>query len=260
MSAYSFLDLFDGYKSYYQHRADWGSVYKEEGFGFHTCVFDIKETIHLDEGETLDGGNCLFRWRAEGWKSKCHSSTELSEEEDKMFVMARNSRIKNMHIECALEGILMNDNTRIENVVMRDCEEECITTRGTKNVIKNNRFYLCQDKCIQLSGAKNVYIENNLFKHAYRPISGKDDKRGADKPVYVRNNRCKNCEIMIRGQKDHKIFAGGNSLIKGECLFETMDQSVIYDEGKNSVVLAEKLCEDGTKNIRATKSKKKTKK
>jgi hypothetical protein len=237
--------------SSYVHRTDWKNVYEEEGFeDAAQCVVDVKKTIKLKKNQVLDGKGCVYRWRGAGYPKKCHSGEELSESEERMFEMAPGSVIKNMHIECALDGILMSDNTRVENTVHRDCEEDCVTTSGKKNVIVNNEFYLCQDKCIQMNKASEVRIERNLFKHALRSMSGSGKKSGGARPIYASENRCENCEIMIRAQRNHEVFAVGNTLNRGECLMETVEEAVIYDEGGNVATNALLLCEDGTRNIK----------
>lgn len=233
----------------YQHRTDWKKVYQEEGFDkTPSCVVNVKSTIRLKRNEVFDGKGCLYRWRGAGYPQKCHSSSELSEGERRMFEMAPGSQIRNLRMECALDGIMMNDDTTISNVINQDCEEDCVTTKGRNNTIINSRFYLCQDKCIQMNSATNVRIENNLFKHAARPMSG-SSRSGAARPVYARNNRCENCEIMIRSQSNHVIYASGNSLKRGECMFETGDRSIIYDKGRNTAEDADINCSDGTRNV-----------
>jgi len=238
-----------GKKSAYQFRTDWKKVYQEEGFDkAPSCVVNVKSTIRLKTNEVFDGKGCLYRWRGTGYPQKCHASSEISEGERRMFEMAPGSQIRNLRMECALEGIRMNDNTTISNVINQDCEEDCITTKGRNNTIINSKFYLCQDKCIQLNAASNVRIEGNLFKHAARPMSG--SSRGvAARPVYASNNRCENCEIMFRAQSNHVIHASGNHLKRGECMFETVERSIIYDKGGNRAEDADINCDDGTKNV-----------
>jgi hypothetical protein len=212
------------------------------------CVVNVKKTMNIKG--TLDGKGCLYRWRGEGYPKKCHASKEISESEPRMFVMSPGSTIKNLQMECSLDGILMNDNTTIDNIVNRDCEEDCVTTNGKNNTIKNSKFFLCQDKCLQLNQASNVKILNNEFYHAQRPMSGSAGKRGGATNIQAVGNYCYNCEIMIRAQSNHDFHAKDNELKKGECLFETVDKSVIYDQGGNTVSDATIMCADGTKNVK----------
>jgi hypothetical protein len=212
------------------------------------CVVDVKKTINVKG--TLDGKGCLYRWKGPGYPSKCHRSSEISESEPRMFVMSKGSKIKNLQMECSLDGILMNDNTTIDNIINRDCEEDCVTTNGKNNTIQNSQFFLCQDKCIQMNKASNVKILNNKFFHALRPMSGSGKHSGAAHNIQAIGNTCYNCEIMIRAQRDHDVTATDNKMEKGECLFETVEDAVIYDEGGNEVVNAQYFCADGTKNIK----------
>jgi hypothetical protein len=237
-------------RSAYKHRTDWKTVYQEEGFDkTPSCVVNVTGTIRLKRNQIFDGKGCLYRWRGSGYPQKCHSSAELSENEPRMFEMAPGSQIRNLRMECSLDGILMHDDTVVSNVINQDCEEDCITTKGRNNTIINSKFYLCQDKCIQMNQATNVRIENNFFKHANRPMSGSGATRGGARPVYAMNNRCENCDIMVRAQSNHVIYASGNSLKRGECMFETHDRAIIHDRGRNRAEDADVNCSDGTRNV-----------
>ena len=102
------------------------------------CVVNVKKTIKVKG--TLDGKGCLYQWRGAGYPGKCHKADEISEGEARMFVMERGATIKNLQMECSLDGILMNDNTTVENIINRDCEEDCVTTKGKNNTIKNKKL------------------------------------------------------------------------------------------------------------------------
>jgi len=215
----------------YRHVTDWRSV-ESELPARPSCTVEVKKTITVKG--TFDGKGCLYTWRGSGYPKKCHAPAELSETEPRMFVMTKGSKLRNMQIECSLDGILTAENTTIENIVFRDVEEDAITTKGNNIVIRNNKFFLCQDKCIQLNGpAKGVLIENNHFQHANRPMSGSSMSQGGATKIISRGNTCKNCEIMYRMQQNHDIIAENNYLEDGRDMLETVDQSVIYDCGRN---------------------------
>lgn len=235
----------------YRHITDWKSVENELPVK-PKCVVQVKDTITVKG--TLDGKGCLYSWRGKGYPKNCHASREISENQPRMFVMSPGSKIKNMQIECSLDGILTNDNTTIENVLFRDVEEDAITTRGNNVKIIKNTFFLCQDKCLQLNGpSKNVLVEDNHFQHANRPLSGSASKGGA-KGIIARGNTCKNCEIMFRMQSNHDVIVEDNYLEDGRDLLETVDQAVIYDCGRNIVKNANYKSAKGSKNIKACPS------
>jgi len=232
--------------SSYQHRTDWQKVYEEEGFK-DKCLVKVDKTIKV-EG-VFDGKGCTYTWVGKS-KEHCHASEEISESHPRLFDMMPSSTLKNLHIDCILEGVRMNDNTTIENVVFRDAGEDAINTKGTLNTIKNNKFYLCQDKCIQGNQANKVVVTNNFFKHALRPFSGSGSTKGGADLVEFENNKCENCEIMIRAQSDHEVKAKSNQLAGGECMFESVDESTIYDLGNNTVTNATLVCKDNKNEIK----------
>jgi len=239
------LLVFVSCKSAYVHRTDWQNVYKEENFK-STCTVNVKETIKVKG--VLDGKGCTYTWIGKN-KQNCHASEEISETEPRMFEMESNSTIKNMKIDCILEGIRMGDNTVIENVHFWDCGEDCISTRGTMNTIRNNKIYLAQDKAIQGNQADKVVITGNYFKHVARAFSGSGGTQGGADHIDFSNNTCDNCEIMIRSQSDHKVYAKNNSLTKGECMFESVDESRIFNNGGNKVTDATLVCKDNKNPI-----------
>jgi len=232
----------------YQERSDYKEVWKEEGFS-DKCDVNIKKTTKVSG--VLDGKGKTYCWKGAGYPNKCHAKEEISENEPRMFEMERGSTIKNMKVICTLDGFKMNDNTKIENVVFLDAEEDAITTLGNGNIIRNNKFYLCQDKCIQMNKATKVTIEGNYFKHALRAMSGSGANSGGATGIIARNNKCKNCELMIRAQRNHEMRAIGNSIDGGEALFESVEKSKVCDGGGNVATGGAKLIsKDSTNEIK----------
>lgn len=234
--------------SSYKHRTDWENVYKEEGFDTSPkCLIKVDKTIDV-KGD-FDGKGCTYTWVGKN-KEHCHASEEVSESHPRLFQMEKDSKLRNLKIDCILEGIRMNDNTTIENVTFMDCGEDCVSTMGTLNTIKNNRFYLGQDKVIQGNQATKVVITGNKFKHSLRAFSGSGGTKGGADRVEFENNTCENCEIMIRAQSDHKVYAKNNALVGGECMFESVDKSTIYNLGNNTVDNAILVCKDNLNEIK----------
>jgi hypothetical protein len=233
----------------YKHITDWKSV-ENELPPKPDCRVQVKSTITVKG--TLDGKGCLYEWRGAGYPKNCHAPKEISEDQPPMFVLQDGAKLRNMQIECALDGVhAKGNNVLIENVLFRDVEEDAITTSAGNNItIRKNTFFLCQDKCIQLNGpARNVLIEDNHFQHAARPLSGSASKGGATK-ITARGNTCKNCEIMFRMQSNHDLLAEDNYLEDGRDMFETVDKSVIYDCGRNIVKNANYKSKKGNNNIK----------
>ncbi len=247
LSSFTNVGAIDFSGSGYKHITDWKSVEKELP-ARPNCVVEIKKTTTVKG--TLDGKGCLYIWKGAGYPKKCHAKEELSETEPRMFVMEKGAKIRNMQIECSLDGILMNDNTLIENVVFRDVEEDAITTKGNNLIIRGNTFFLCQDKCIQLNKANKVQVIDNHFQHAARPLSGSGKSSGGATGIIARDNTCKNCEIMFRMQSNHDIIVEGNYLENGRDMLETVDKAVIYDCGDNEVKNASYKSKKGNKNIK----------
>jgi hypothetical protein len=229
---------------------DWKSVYKEEGFDkAPKCVVKVKNTIHVKG--ILDGKGCRYVWVGKNAKD-CHAREEISENQPRMFEMGKGSTLKNMQIECMLEAIRMDDDATVQNVTVLDVEEDAISLSGKNNRVLNNKFYLASDKVIQGNQSTNALIQGNLFKHAARAFSGSGKTNGGADGVRFYNNRCINCELMIRAQSDHDVYAKGNLLDGGEALFETVEKAVIYNCGGNRAQGgADERAKDGTNNIRA---------
>ena len=232
----------------YKHRTDWKKVYEEEGFKA-SCTIKVPKTIKV-EG-TLDLKGCLYVWTGKG-KENCHAADEIGESEPRMFEMAKGSKLRNGQIECSPDGVLMNDDTEISNILFRDCEEDCITTKGKGNVIRNNKFFLAQDKAVQMNQATNVEITSNTFKHVLRGLSGSGSSTGGADGIVATGNTFKNAELAFRAQSDHDIRAKNNVIDGGEALFETANNAVIYDCGGNEAKGgATKMAKDGTKNVKS---------
>jgi hypothetical protein len=62
-----------------------------------------------------------------------------------MFKLSPGATLKNLQMECALDGIHTTRNNKIQNIINRDVEEDAITI-GTNIIIENSEFWFCQDK------------------------------------------------------------------------------------------------------------------
>lgn len=209
---------------------------------------NVKETIKVRG--TFDGKGRLYVWKGKG-ADTCHGDEEVSETEPRMFEMEPGSTLKNVVIDCSPDGIHMNDDTTIDNVFIRDCGEDCVTTRGRNNVIKNSQFYRGDDKCFQLNGPATVTILNNKFKYCKIPLSGSGATRGGAHPIEVRGNTFAKVKTVILAQHNHEFQMGDNTAEDIECFYETKEQGVIYTNGsKQSINGGELSCPRGTKNVK----------
>jgi len=215
-----------------------------------SCIVKVKNTVKVKG--VLDGKGCLYRWTGK-YADKCHAEKEYSENVPSMFDMEPNSTIKNMHIECSPDGITTNDNTTIENVVVRDCEEDCLNTKGKNITIKNSKFYFGQDKCFQMNKAENIKITNNEFNYCARGISGSGATQGGARGVIITGNKFLNNDIAIRAQSNHEFFIKNNTCKNSNEFLETVDKAVIYDGGLHKLEGCEFLAKDGTKNVKPWK-------
>lgn len=214
-----------------------------------SCVVKVKETIKVKG--VLDGKGCLYKWTGK-YADKCHAEKEYSESVPSMFDMEPGSTIKNMHIECSPDGITTNSNTTIDNIVVRDCEEDCLNTKGSNITIKNSKFYFGQDKCFQMNKADNVKISNNEFHYCARGISGSANSVGA-RGVVIEGNKFINNEIGIRAQANHEFFIKKNTCKNSNEFLETTNKAVIYDAENNTNDGCKYLAKDGTKNVKPWK-------
>lgn len=210
------------------------------------CKRKVDKTIKVKG--TFDGDGCIYFWTGKG-KDTCHGDEEASESEPRMFELEPGATLKNVVIDCSPDGIEMNENTVIDNVFIRDCGEDCVTTKGKNNIIKNSKFYRCDDKCIQLNGPATVKLINNEFHYGKIPLSGSASKGGA-RPIEVRNNRFENCKTVVLSQSNHEFHFYDNRAKDIECLFETKEKGVIYNKGTQIIDGGKLMCNRGTKNVK----------
>jgi hypothetical protein len=197
-----------------------------------SCVKDVKKTIVVKRGKVFNGGGCLFSWKGRGYPSHCRAKKEISEKEPPMFVLESGATLKNLQMECALDGIHTTRNNVIDGIVNRDVEEDAVTV-GENIVIRNSKFFSCQDKCIQMNNAKKVLLENNLFVNAKSAILA---NWGQD--VTARNNSFENVNVAIRARsrqgKNSDITVSKNKFRNVKCAHQTQEKGKIIDKGGNS--------------------------
>lgn len=194
-----------------------------------SCVRKVSRTIVV-EG-TFDGNGCLYTWVGKGYPRYCGSFKEISENQPPMFLLRPGARLRNLHMECALDGIHTTSNNVIERVVNRDVEEDAITI-GRNITIRNSKFYFCQDKALQMNSASNVLIEGNEFYHCESPI-----KANYGRNVIARNNKFRHVGKAIRaasrGSNRSDIRASRNDFYRVECAFQALKGSRVTDAGGN---------------------------
>jgi hypothetical protein len=200
-----------------------------------SCIIQVKSTITVSSNKVLDGKGCLYTWRGAGYPDKCQASAELSEKEPPMFVLKPGATLRNLHMECALDGIHTSSNNKIQNVVNRDVEEDAITI-GTNILIENSEFWFCQDKCLQMNRADGVIIRNNKFFHANSPM-----KANTGKNVQVYNNYFYNVNKAVRAEQSiSKIIARENVVKRAKCYLSAEGKATITDEGGAELSSVEK--------------------
>lgn len=190
------------------------------------CVVKVSNTITVGANKTLDGKGCLYTWRGKGYPSHCFAPKEISESEPPMFILQPGANLKNLQMECALDGIHTTRNNTISNIVNRDVEEDAITI-GTNIVIENSEFWFCQDKCLQMNRASNVIIRNNKFYHAQSPM-----KANTGREVQVYGNQFYNVKKAVRSaQSISTIYASGNFVKRADCYLSAEEKGLIVDQG-----------------------------
>jgi hypothetical protein len=194
------------------------------------CEVKVSSTITVSG--TLDGKGCVYTWRGRGYPKYCRAPKEVSEGLPPMFSLRPGATLKNMHIECALDGIHTSSNNVIDNIVNRDVEEDAITI-GQNITIRNSSFFFCNDKCLQMNNASGVLIEKNSFFHSKSAVLANYGKN-----VTVRNNVFSDVVFSIRavtraGVKSN-ITVSGNKITGGTCGLITEKGSTIKDGGGNS--------------------------
>ncbi|MEZ4815040.1 MAG: pectate lyase [Bdellovibrionota bacterium] len=201
----------------------------------------VNKTITVKSNEVFDGKGCLYTWRGAGYPSKCHASKEISEKEPPMFILSPGATLKNLQIECALDGIHTTKNNKIQNIINRDVEEDAITI-GENILIEDSEFWFCQDKCLQMNRANKVTIRNNKFYHSSFPILA-----NTGKSVSVSGNYFYNVNRAIRSNGSlSNISVRDNDVQWGDCYLAASNKAKIDDYGGGSV--------EGIKNKYCTES------
>ncbi len=211
-----------------------------------SCVKSVTKTITVSENKVFDGKGCLYSWRGAGYPSKCSASAEISENEPPMFKLMPGAVLKNLQMECALDGIHTTRNNKIQNIINRDVEEDAITI-GTNILIENSEFWFCQDKCLQMNRADGVVIRNNKFAHSLSPM-----KANTGKNVQVYGNLFYNVGKAIRAEQSiSRITAKSNKVKRANCYLSAEKSGTIVDQGGASLSSVSKAhCLDGGKIIK----------
>ena len=196
------------------------------------CVKEVKSTIEVSG--TFDGQGCLYTWKGDAggksYKEVCFAPKEVSEEFPPMFHLKEGATLKNLQIECALDGIHTTKNNTIDNVIMRDVEEDAVTLN--ENVtIKNSQFWFCNDKCLQMNRAQKAKIENNKLYYASSAILANWGRN-----IEVRNNSFYQVKRAIRSMtKDSLVIAENNSHDTGECHLLAQKKGILEDWGPGTI-------------------------
>jgi lysophospholipase L1-like esterase len=208
-----------------------------------TCIKEVTSTINVSG--TFDGKGCLYIWKAKGQGKKyqdiCFAPKEISEGMPPMFVLKSGATLKNLEIECALDGVHTTKNNTIDNVFFRDVEEDAITINENVTV-KNSQFWFCNDKCIQMNRAQKAVIENNKFYYTTSAVLA-NWGRG----IEVRGNFFYNTKKAIRSYtKDSYVITENNSQDGGDCHLVAQSKGILEDWGTGSVKNVKKTrCEEG---------------
>ncbi|MEO5667475.1 MAG: pectate lyase [Bdellovibrionota bacterium] len=213
-----------------------------------SCIKIVTSTIKVTG--IFDGGGCLYTWKAKGdgrdYKDICFAPEEISEHMPAMFELQDGATLKNMQIECALDGIHTTKNNIIDNVIMRDVEEDAITIK--ENVtITNSQFWFCNDKCLQMNSANNVKILNNKFYYARSAILANWGHN-----VEVRDNDFYQTKRAIRSETERSyVISENNSHDTGDCHLLAQKKGLLDNWGVGSLKnVKQTLCEeDGGKIV-----------
>lgn len=197
-----------------------------------SCVREVKSTITVNG--TFDGNGCLYifkgSWNGKSYKDLCYAPKEISENTPPMFDLKPGAKLRNVVIECALDGIHTSRDNVIENVIMRDVEEDAITVKQNV-VIKNSEFWFCNDKCIQMNSASGVDIVNNKFYYSSFSVLA---NWGED--VTVKNNYFYEANTAIRSRSNKSdVSVQNNTHDGGTCHLMPQEKGVIYDYGGDKV-------------------------
>jgi hypothetical protein len=193
-----------------------------------SCVKEVKSTIKVNG--TFDGQGCLYTWKGTGdgksYKEICFAPEEIAEGLPPMFELQPGATLRNVQIECALDGIHTTSNNTIENVIMRDVEEDAVTLNESVT-IKNSQFWFCNDKCLQMNRANKATIENNKFYYVSSAILANYGRN-----VRAAGNFFYNTRRAIRSRtSDSTVVAEGNTHENGDCHLLAQDKGLIEDWG-----------------------------
>lgn len=195
------------------------------------CVKEVKSTIKVTG--TLDGKGCLYtfkgKWKNKSYKELCFAPVEIAEGMPPMFELRPGAKIRNLEIECALDGIHTTRDNVIENVTFRDVEEDAITLE--KNVtVRNSTFWFCNDKCIQMNRADKATITGNRFYYA---TSGVLANYGYN--IDVTSNVFYKTKKAVRSRTSKSLVrAKGNQIDTADCGLSAQDKGVLEDLGGNT--------------------------
>lgn len=197
-----------------------------------SCVKEVKNTIRVTG--TFDGKGCLYtfkgKWKNKSYKEICFAPKEIAEGMPPMFDLKPGARIKNVQIECALDGIHTSKNNVIENVFFRDVEEDAITINENVTV-KNSSFWFCNDKCIQMNRANKAYINNNKFYY----VKGTAVLANYGYNIHVQDNYLFQANMGIRSRTNKSLVkATKNTQEGGNCFLMAQDKAILEDWGGNT--------------------------
>lgn len=196
-----------------------------------SCIKDVKSTISVSG--TFDGKGCLYRykgnWKGKSYKEICFAPKEIAEGMPPMFNLKPGAKLRNLQIECALDGVHTSKNNTIENVIFRDVEEDAITI--DENVtVKNSTFWFCNDKCIQMNRANKANIVNNNFYY----VGGTAVLANYGYNITANNNILYNAKYGIRSRTNKSLVkASGNTQEGKGCLLVSQDRAILEDWGGN---------------------------
>ena len=195
-----------------------------------SCEVKVLKTITVNG--SFDGKGCVYTWRGAGYPKYCKAPKEISENQPPMFVLKPGASLKNLHLECALDGIHTSENNVIDNVVNRDVEEDAITI-GKNIIIRNSKFYYCNDKCLQMNSASNVTIEGNYFYSSTTAILANSGKNVVVKNNYFKDIKKTAIRAVTRLGVNSDIKASGNRIINAECGLKSETGSKVVNAGGN---------------------------
>ncbi len=206
------------------------------------CVRIVKSTIEVKENQVFDGQGCLYTWQGQGYPASC-GLDKSPEGMPAMFLLKPGSAIKNLHLECALDGIHTTKNNIIKNVVFRDVEEDAVTI-GENITIEKSEFWFCQDKCLQMNSAMNSVIRNSIFVHASTPI-----RANYGRNISVYGNIFYNVKRAVKAdQKLSKVTAFKNKVNRADCYLASGTNATIYDKNDEDLHSVKNAhCENGGK-------------